>query len=37
MDTPQLHSHKRYCKTMELRNDPQLIEAYKKAHADGAA
>ncbi len=37
MDTPQLHSHKRYCKTMELRNDPQLIEAYKKAHAEGAA
>lgn len=28
---------KRYCKTMELRNDPLLIEAYKKAHAKGAA
>ncbi|HEY9124958.1 MAG TPA: L-rhamnose mutarotase [Bacteroidales bacterium] len=28
---------KRYCKTMELRNDAQLIEAYKKAHAKGAA
>jgi Uncharacterized conserved protein len=28
---------KRYCKTMELRNDPSLIEAYKKAHAKGAS
>lgn len=28
---------KRYCKTMELRNDPLLIEAYKKAHTKGAA
>jgi L-rhamnose mutarotase len=28
---------KRYCKTMELRNDASLIEAYKKAHAKGAA
>ena len=28
---------KRYCKTMELHNDPLLIEAYKKAHAKGAA
>jgi len=30
-------SFKRYCKTMELRNDLVLIEAYKKAHAKGAA
>lgn len=30
-------SFKRYCKTMELRNDSVLIEAYKKAHAKGAA
>lgn len=30
-------SFKRYCKTMELRNDQLLIEAYKKAHAKGAA
>jgi L-rhamnose mutarotase len=30
-------SFKRYCKTMELRNDKKLIEAYKKAHAKGAA
>lgn len=29
-------SFKRYCKTMELRNNPTLIEAYKKAHAKGA-
>ncbi|RPJ66848.1 MAG: L-rhamnose mutarotase [Alphaproteobacteria bacterium] len=28
---------KRFCKTMELRNDKELIEAYKKAHAKGAA
>jgi L-rhamnose mutarotase len=35
----QTHSvaFKRYCKTMELRNDPALIDAYKKAHAKGAA
>lgn len=26
---------KRYCKTMDLRNDPQLIDAYAKAHAKG--
>ena len=30
-------SFKRYCKTMELRNDPSLIETYKKAHSKGAA
>jgi L-rhamnose mutarotase len=30
-----LPSYKRYCKTMELRNNPQLIDAYKKAHAKG--
>jgi len=28
---------KRFCKTMALRNDPLLIEAYKKAHAKGDA
>lgn len=33
MDTP---SFKRYCKTIELKNDPGLIEAYKKVHAPGA-
>lgn len=30
-------SFKRYYKTMELLNDFALIEAYKKAHAKGAA
>jgi len=32
-----LISNKRYCKTMELHNDPVLIEAYKKAHTKGVA
>ena len=27
---------KRYCKTLQLENDPELIEAYKKVHAPGA-
>ncbi|MFB3388670.1 L-rhamnose mutarotase [Flavobacterium sp. LAR06] len=31
------NSFKRYCKAMELLNEPILIEAYKKAHAKGAA
>ncbi|WP_163717778.1 L-rhamnose mutarotase [Mangrovibacterium lignilyticum] len=26
---------KRYCKTLLLENDPQLIEAYKEVHAKG--
>jgi len=26
---------KRFCKTLELRNNPDLIAAYKKAHAKG--
>lgn len=30
-------SFKRYCKTLELRNDMNLINAYKKAHAKGQA
>ncbi len=29
--------YKRYCKTLKLEDDPQLIEAYKKIHAPGAA
>jgi L-rhamnose mutarotase len=29
--------YSRYCKTMELRNAPALIEAYKTVHAKGAA
>ena len=28
---------KRFCKTLELRNNPDLIAAYKKAHAKGQA
>lgn len=28
---------KRYCKTLTLEDDPQLIEDYKKVHAGGAA
>ena len=32
------HSYfKRYCKTLELKNDPDLIRAYKKVHAEGAS
>ncbi|MBN1481133.1 L-rhamnose mutarotase [candidate division KSB1 bacterium] len=27
---------KRYCKTLKLRDDPALIEEYKKVHARGA-
>jgi L-rhamnose mutarotase len=37
MDTNKSPATKRYCKTMELRNDTVLIEVYKKAHAKGAA
>ena len=29
-------SYKRYCKTLTLEDDPQLIEDYKKVHAAGA-
>lgn len=28
--------YKRFCKTLKLEDDPQLIEAYKKVHAPGA-
>jgi L-rhamnose mutarotase len=31
------HTFKRYCKTLTLKDDPQLIEEYKKVHAPGAA
>jgi L-rhamnose mutarotase len=27
--------YKRYCKTLRLENDPQLIEEYRKVHAKG--
>jgi L-rhamnose mutarotase len=30
-------SYKRYCKTLSLEDDAQLIEDYKKVHAPGAA
>jgi len=30
-------SYKRYCKYLELENDPELIEQYKAVHAPGAA
>jgi L-rhamnose mutarotase len=30
-------SFKRYCKTLQLENDPLLIEEYKKLHAKGNA
>lgn len=30
-------SFRRFCKTMELRDDPALIESYRLAHANGAA
>jgi L-rhamnose mutarotase len=28
--------YKRFCKTLTLEDDPQLIEAYKKVHSKGA-
>lgn len=40
MENTEITKHtvfKRYCKTLELKNDPQLIEDYKKVHAPGAA
>ncbi len=30
-------SFKRYCKTLELQNDAELIKAYKQVHAKGNA
>ena len=32
-----MNTHKRFCKTLSLKNDPQLIADYKKVHAAGAA
>lgn len=29
--------YKRFCKALQLENDPELIEAYKQVHAPGAA
>ncbi|MBN1791377.1 MAG: L-rhamnose mutarotase [Bacteroidales bacterium] len=37
MEYKEKNSHtdyKRFCKTLELRNDPELIAAYKRVHAD---
>lgn len=36
IEKPRPTASKRYCKTITLRNDPQLIENYKKVHANGA-
>lgn len=35
LETKAYNRFKRYCKTLELRNDPQLIEEYKKVHGKG--
>ena len=35
--TTQISAFKRYCKTLSLKDDPKLIEDYKKVHAPGAA
>lgn len=37
LEKSQLGSFKRYCKTLLLKDDLQLIEDYKKVHAPGAA
>ncbi|MFA5330532.1 MAG: L-rhamnose mutarotase [Prolixibacteraceae bacterium] len=36
-ETPKLDAFNRYCKTLSLKDDAQLIEDYKKVHAPGAA
>src|ERR1035437_8824194 len=33
----QLNSFKRYCKTLSLKDNAQLIEDYKKVHAPGGS
>ena len=35
-ETTKLKVFKRYCKTLSLKDDAQLIEEYKKVHAEGA-
>jgi L-rhamnose mutarotase len=37
LEKTQYSSFKRFCKTLELRNDPALITAYKKVHSRGQA
>ena len=32
-NTTKYSSYKRYCKTLELKNDPGLIEEYKRIHS----
>jgi L-rhamnose mutarotase len=32
-----MEDYKRFCKILELKDDPHLIEEYKKVHAPGAA
>jgi len=34
-NTKSHSTYKRYCKTLELKNDPNLIAGYRKAHAKG--
>ena len=36
-ETTKISDFKRYCKTLSLKDDAQLIEDYKKVHAPGAA
>lgn len=36
-ETMNILAFKRYCKTLSLKDDAQLIEDYKKVHASGAA
>lgn len=37
IDTPECPAFRRFCKTLSLMEDAQLIEDYKKVHAPGAA
>lgn len=32
-----MQEFRRYCKTLKLKNDPQLIKEYKRIHASGEA
>lgn len=36
-ENTKIPAFKRYCKTLSLKDDSQLIEDYKKVHAPGAA
>jgi L-rhamnose mutarotase len=37
INNSKAQTFKRFCKTLELRNDPRLLEEYKKVHAKGNA